>query len=206
MKTNWVERLWIDGPWRIPFQAAEIRHFQRLRPIAPGGHVLEIGCGRGVGARLVQKAYHPARVHGIDIDPDMVRRARRRVTPALAGVLSFQVADAQELPFPDASMDAVFNFGIIHHLEDWRRGIREIARVLKPGGAYCFEEIYPALYAGFILKWVLVHPRHDRFDGPMYRAEIARAGMDLLDGYTESKYSIVGTAVRDGGRPAGGAG
>ena len=55
-----------------------------------------------------------------------------------------------------------------------------------------------ALYAAFILKWVLVHPRHDRFDGPAYRAAITEAGMDLVDGYTESKYSIVGVAVRNG--------
>jgi ubiquinone/menaquinone biosynthesis C-methylase UbiE len=198
MKTNWVERLWIDGPWRIPFQAAEVRHFQRLRPVAPGARVLEIGCGRGVGARLVLKAYRPARLDAIDIDPDMIRRAERRLSPGLRETIRFQVADAQELPFPDASMDAVFNFGIVHHLEDWRKGIREIARVLKPGGAYCFEEIYPALYAGFILRWVLVHPRHDRFDGPAYRAVITEAGMEILDGSTESKYSIVAVAVKSG--------
>jgi ubiquinone/menaquinone biosynthesis C-methylase UbiE len=201
MKTNWVERLWIDGPWRIPFQAAEIRHFQRLRSIPPGGRALEIGCGRGAGARLILESFQPARVDAIDIDPAMIRRAQRGVTPRLAGRLDFRVADAQDLPFPTASMDAVFNFGILHHLEDWRKGIREIARVLKPGGVFCFEEIYPALYAGFILKWILVHPRHDRFDGLAYRQVVEGAGMDIIEGYHESKYSIVGVAVRNGRSP-----
>jgi ubiquinone/menaquinone biosynthesis C-methylase UbiE len=201
LKTNWVERLWINGPWRVPFQVAEIRRFRRLRDVPPGARVLEIGCGRGVGARLILEVYAPAHVDGIDIDPDMVRRASRRVTPQLAGRLDFRVADAQELPFPDSSMDAVFNFGILHHLEDWRRGIREIARVLKAGGVFCFEEIYPALYAGFLLKWVLLHPRRDRFDGPAYRAALAEAGMELLDGYAESKYRIIGAAVRTGRQP-----
>ncbi len=200
MKTNWVERLWIDGPWRIPFQAGEIRRFKALGASMEGGRVLEVGCGRGVGARLILQSFDPARVEGIDIDPDMIRRAQRRVTPPLSSRLGFRVGDAQSLPFPDHSMDAVFNFGIIHHLEDWRSGIREIARVLKPGGVFCFEEIYPALYAGFLLRWVLVHPRVDRFSGPEYRAALAGAGLELVEGYRETKYTIVGVAVRKNGK------
>ena len=203
MKTNWVERLWIDGPWRIPFQVGEVRFFKSLCKVPAGAHVLEIGCGRGAGARLILKEFLPARIEAIDIDPDMIQRARRSDGKhgADGDRMSFRVADAQDLPFPDASMDAVFNFGIIHHLEDWRRGIREVARVLKPGGLFCFEEIYPALYAGFILRWVLVHPREDRFDGPQYRTELEAAGIRLLEGCRESKYTILGVGRREGRKP-----
>jgi len=49
-------------------------------------------------------------------------------------------------------MDAVFNFGIIHHLEDWEKGIQEIARVLVQGGLFYCEEIYPPLYANFLFR------------------------------------------------------
>jgi SAM-dependent methyltransferase len=198
MKTNWVERVWIDGPWRVPFQAAEIALFKKIGAVLSGGRVLEVGCGRGVGARLILKAFGPARVDGIDIDPDMIRRAGRRVTPALSSRLGFRVADAERLPFPDRSMDGVFNFGIIHHLEDWRSGIREIARVLKPGGVFCFEEIYPALYAAFPLRYLTTHPREDRFSGPEYRAALADAGLALREGYRETRFTIIGVAVRDG--------
>ncbi len=199
MKTNWAERVWIDGPWRIPFQAAEIALFKKLGASITGGRVLEVGCGRGVGARLILKAFRPSRVDGIDIDPDMIRRAERRVTPEVSERLAFRVADAERLPFPDRSMDAVFNFGIIHHLEDWRSGIREIARVLRPGGVFCFEEIFPALYAGFLLRRITVHPREDRFDGPEYRAALAAAGLALKEGCRETRYTIIGVAVRAGG-------
>jgi SAM-dependent methyltransferase len=197
MITNLVERLWVDGPWRTVFLAREIRFFKELCDVPPAARVLEVGCGRGAGARLILRSFRAEYVHAIDLDPAMVRRAKRWTRPRLAPRLGFQVADAQALPFGDGSMDVVVNFGIIHHLEDWRRGIREIARVLRPGGLFLFEEIYPALYAGFILRSVLVHPRVDRFDGPQYRAAIEGAGLHLVDGFRETKYTILGAAVRE---------
>ncbi len=196
MKTNWVERLWIDGPWRIPFQVNAIRSFKRLHDMAPPRRVLEIGCGRGVGARLILEAFRPERLEAVDIDPAMIRRARRRLAPELGSRLVFQVADAEALPFPDRSMDAVFNFGIMHHLEDWNRGVREIARMLKPEGVFYFEEFYPALYAGPVFKHVLVHPRENRFDGPQFRSALEGEGLRLVEGYRETRYSIIGAATR----------
>jgi len=197
MKTNWVERLWVDGPWRTVFLMHEIRYFKSVHDISEPEHVLEIGCGHGAGAELIVKQFNPGHVDATDIDPDMIRRASRHARKFEPGRLSFSVADAQNLPYQDASMDAVFNFGIIHHLEDWQRGIREIARVLKPGGAFYFEEIYPPLYAGPILRHILVHPTENRFHGPEYRAEMENAGLHLVEGYRESKYAILAAAVKE---------
>ncbi|WP_455381645.1 class I SAM-dependent methyltransferase [Salinispira pacifica] len=197
MKTNWVERLWVNGPWRSAFLLGEVRYFKRTRELAPGSRVLEIGCGKGVGARLVYRQFDPARIDAVDVDPDMIRRAERQYRFIPTDRVSFAVADAQELPFEDRSMDAVFNFGILHHLEDWNRGIREVARVLRPGGAFYFEEIYPELYAGPILKHILVHPTENRFHGPQYRNALRDAGLRLIDGYHESRYAILAVAVRE---------
>jgi SAM-dependent methyltransferase len=92
----------------------------------------------------------------------------------------------------------VVNFGIIHHVLDWRRAISEVSRVLKPGGTFYFEEIYPPLYANFILKRMLRHPTDDRFDGAQFLAQLAACGMRLVPGVcTDSRYGIVGAAVRD---------
>jgi ubiquinone/menaquinone biosynthesis C-methylase UbiE len=197
MKTNAVERLWVDGPWRTAFIAGEIRFFKGLCEVPPAARILEVGCGRGAGARLILKSYDPERIHAIDVDPGMIRRAKRWTRRRLARRVDFQVADAQELPFADGCMDAVFSFGILHHLEDWRQGIREVARVPRPGGVFLFEEIYPALYAGFLLRRILVHPRIDRFDGPLYRAALEAAGLRLVEGYRETKYTILGAAIRE---------
>jgi SAM-dependent methyltransferase len=94
-------------------------------------------------------------------------------------------------------MEAVFNYGIIHHLEDWEQGIREIGRVLKRGGGFYFEEIYPALYANVITRRLLEHPTENRFHGPEYRAALQKGGLRLLPGYKETRFAILGVAVKE---------
>lgn len=168
--------------------------FLSLHPLRRPGRVLEVGCGRGRGARLISRYLSPAAINAIDIDPAMIRLAL--ADSRGPSECAFQVADAQALPFADKSMDAVFNFGIIHHLEDWELGIREIARVLKPGAPYYFEEIFPALYANFVMRRLVPHPRENRFEGPAYRASIERSGMRMVAGYRESRFTIVGVAVK----------
>ena len=96
----------------------------------------------------------------------------------------------------DGCFNAVFNYGIIHHLENWQKGVTEIARVLKIDGIFFFEEIYPPLYANPLFLMILVHPRENRFHGPQYRAELDAAGLHLRDGYKESRFAILGADVK----------
>lgn len=203
MKTNWAEKVWVNGPLRILMQTREVRFFKTLHDRKSLPNVLEIGCGQGTGVTLIIRHFRPQRVEAIDIDPAMIRRAERRFRRKPAqhhAKVSFRIANAQELPFDSASMDAVFNFGIIHHLEDWEAGIREIARVLRPGGVFYFEEIYPELYANPVLRYLLEHPTENRFRGPEYRAALEECGLHLVRGYRESRYTIVGAAMREGQR------
>jgi SAM-dependent methyltransferase len=94
-------------------------------------------------------------------------------------------------------MDAVFNYGIIHHLEDWRLGISEVARVLKNGGGFYFEEIYPPLYANFLFRRIVAHPRENRFRSLEYRAALNDSGLHLLPRYKENRFGIIGVAVKN---------
>lgn len=198
MKVNWPERLWVNSTLRYLIQQRESRFFKRLRDMKPGSRCLEIGCGHGAGARILLRAFQPARLDGLDVDPVMIRLACRRQPDWTVDRLLFLVGDAQQLPYADSTIDAVFNFGIIHHLEDWEQGIREIARVLKSGGGFYFEEIYPALYANVITRRLLDHPTENRFHGPEYRAALYTEGLSLLPGYKESRFGILGVAVKDG--------
>lgn len=203
MKTNWAEKVWVNGPLRILMQTREVRFFKALVDHKPTSYALEIGCGQGTGVSLILRHFRPRRLEAIDIDPAMIRRAERRFhrrRSQFETSVGFRVADAQELPFESATMDAVFNFGIIHHLEDWEAGIREISRVLKPGGVFYFEEIYPELYANLVLRYLLKHPKQNRFRGPEFRAALERCGLHLVAGYHESRYTIVGAALRGGDR------
>jgi ubiquinone/menaquinone biosynthesis C-methylase UbiE len=196
MQVNWPERLWVNSPVRLLIQKQEVRFFTGMRRMNACDRALEVGCGRGAGARLIFEAFAPRQLDAFDIDPRMVRLAVRNRPARSAGRLLFYVADAQHLPYPAACMDAVFNFGIIHHLEDWKQGIEEIARVLRPGGGFYFEEVYPPLYANVILRRLLVHPTENRFHGPEFRAALSAAGLNLLPGYRETRFGILGVAVK----------
>jgi len=197
MIVNWPERVWINSPVRTWVQRREIAFFEKTRPLAAGSLCLEIGCGRGKGVELVHRTFHPRRVHGLDLDPSMIKLANKRLGDDAGDTFFFFVADAQHLPYPDACMDAVINFGIIHHLEDWERGIREIARVLVRGGLFYCEEIYPPLYANFLFRRLVAHPTENRFHGGQFRAALAASALRLLSGYKESRFGILGVAEKE---------
>lgn len=108
----------------------EIARFERFA----GRDVLEVGCGLGTDG--LQFAHHGARYVGIDLTPAAIALARERF--ALLGMRAeFHVADGERLPFPDASFDHVYSFGVIHHAPDPAAIVREIRRVLRPGGTVC---------------------------------------------------------------------
>lgn len=196
MEVNWPER-WFCRSWvRKVVQWRQVAFFRATRPLLPGAKVLEIGCGDGGGAVIFSRAFAPGLYHGLDIDPAMLRAAARRRHGRLGAIAAFVQGDAEHLPYADATFDAVVNFGIIHHLPDWRQGVAELARVLRPGGTFYFEEIYPPLYANALFRIILAHPRENRFHGPDFRAALAGEGLTLLPGYHESRLAILGLAVK----------
>lgn len=197
MLMNWPERVWIYSPVRVFFQRREVRRWLKLAPPTRGGRVLEIGCGLGRGARLLREEMGFGTVAAFDLEESLVRRAAKSVGEGKTRGISFFVGDAQDLPFPDESFDAVVNFGIIHHVLDWRRCVREVARVVRPGGVFYFEEIYPPLYANPLFKIMLRHPTQDRFYEEDFLGELEANGLYLARGVrTGSRFGIVGAAVK----------
>lgn len=96
--------------------------------------VLEIGCG--ISTDGLQFARGGARYTGVDLTPAAIQTARERFQ--LYGVPGrFECANAEELPFPDASFDHVYSFGVIHHSPHPGAIVRQIHRVLRPGGTFC---------------------------------------------------------------------
>ncbi len=93
--------------------------------------LLEIGCGRGDTTRLLAGLFPGVALTATDFDAGQVELARRAWPPVAA---DFRTADATDLPFRDAGFGAVVEFNSFHHIADWRRALRECARVLAPGG------------------------------------------------------------------------
>ncbi|HEX6715860.1 MAG TPA: class I SAM-dependent methyltransferase [Pyrinomonadaceae bacterium] len=94
-------------------------------------NVLEVGCGLGTDGAQFAKA--GANYTGIDLTDAAVELARRRFELFdLPG--TFRVSDAEHLDFPDNSFDLVYSHGVLHHTPDTAAAVREIHRVLRPGG------------------------------------------------------------------------
>jgi ubiquinone/menaquinone biosynthesis C-methylase UbiE len=195
MLMNWPERVWIYSPIRVLFQRREVREWMRLAAPRRGSAALEIGCGLGRGARLLVDHMGFSWVAAFDLEEILVRRSDSRLPAKFRELIAFFVGDAQDLPFPDASFHAVVNFGIIHHVLDWRRCISEIARVMQPDGIFYFEEIYPPLYANFFMKHLVRHPAEDRFSDMQFLQTLEQNGLHLVEGTkTSSRFGIVGAA------------
>jgi ubiquinone/menaquinone biosynthesis C-methylase UbiE len=100
------------------------------------GTLADIGCGTGRLLRNAAKRWPAANLIGVDHSPGMLEVARR-LTPA--GV--FYVGSAGALPLPDNSVDAALSTLSIHHWDEPLTGMREIVRILRPGGYFCLADI-----------------------------------------------------------------
>ena len=103
-------------------------------------YVLEVGCGVGATASYLAKNVG-CRVLGVDIRPTMVERARERAArDGVEGKVEFQVADATELPFENATFDVVLVESVTTFIEDKAAALGQYTRVVKPGGRVGLNE------------------------------------------------------------------
>jgi methionine biosynthesis protein MetW len=122
----------MKSEWRLPtgelIQVPKgLRQDTALRVVRPGGRLLDVGCGRGAVASLLSARFDE--VHGVDADDAALAKAAER------GVAVAQVdLDREPLPYEDGSFDAVVSLDVIEHVLDPAVFVRELARVLRPGG------------------------------------------------------------------------
>ena len=124
--------------------AENIRYFQSrgiareaaffLPHVKPGMSLLDCGCGPGSITLGLAEALAPGEVVGIDSDASRIEIAEQSASERGVANVRFQTADVQELPFADASFDAVFAHAVLQHVREPVRALVEMHRVLKPGG------------------------------------------------------------------------
>lgn len=194
-----MERWLVNGRFRAWFQRREVDAFIRWSGASSDADVLDVGCARGTSTELILRKLCPRRLAAFDLDPSMVEAARRRLRGAAdSGSLDLRVADAARMPYEDGSFDAVFESGIIHHIPDWRGALREVSRVLKPGGSFCFAE--PS--RGRLLRGLyrlLPHARESMFRAEELRSALADVGL-TVDGPLRRLplWDVCGVARRQG--------
>jgi len=106
-----------------------------LGRLAPGERVVDIGCGAGIDTLIAARMVGPTgRVIGVDMTPSMLAKARGAAQLAGFANVDFRESHAESLPVDDGWADAVISNGVLNLLPDKDAGLREIARVLRPGG------------------------------------------------------------------------
>jgi ubiquinone/menaquinone biosynthesis C-methylase UbiE len=195
MKLNALEFALMNNPIR----AASQRSIETPLLIDPPGaltgqRVLEVGCGRGVGVEilLVRGA---ASVAGFDLDPEMVALAQKRLAKYGDRAHVF-VGDAAAIAAPEASFDAVLDYGIIHHIPNWLQALREIARVLKPGGTFYFEDLFRGLISAWPMRALFDHPQTTQFTAAEFRAELETAGLTVRRWREVGAWGVMGQALK----------
>ena len=135
---NWVR--WARTPGFDAYWYYSPSFFDDIVP-PPGKHTLDVGCGEGRVSRDLQARGH--RVIGIDTSPTLLRYAREADPNT-----RYELANAASLPFKEASFDLVVAYNSLMDVSDMPGSVMEAARVLQPGGHFCFCVTHPLADAG----------------------------------------------------------
>jgi 2-polyprenyl-3-methyl-5-hydroxy-6-metoxy-1,4-benzoquinol methylase len=155
----------------------------------PGEKVLDIGCGDGAYDRKIARS--GAEVTGVDIHEKRLAAARKYYQSAGT---RFLFMDASRLDFPDAAFDKALSLCVVEHLGDDEHVMRNLSRVLKPGGLFVFSAdslSHPELTADERNRHQKRYAVNTFYTVDIVRGKLDRAGFDLVD----SRYIL--TTARD---------
>ncbi len=210
-----VASLGSDLLWR----PRAIWQLDRFRGAGPVRRILDLGCGTGELTRLLARHFPSATVLGVDFTPEMLSVARRR-TGAELPTTAWGRGTAMRLPFADATFDLVTNAFLARNLADLELALREMRRVLRPGGTLLVLEItepvspaFGALFHAYfdhVVPWLgaavdsagpyryLPESLRRLPPRPAFRAALGRAGFPRTELHPQSM-GIVTTFLAEAG-------
>ena len=133
---------WIRWVLFLPRTSQSADRLKAILQPQPGERLLEIGPGVGIHALPIGAALAPDGIlHVLDVQQEMLEDIRRRAAQAALSNLREVVGDARRLPYPDRSFDAAYLISVLGEVPDEQAALRELHRVLKPGGRLVVGEI-----------------------------------------------------------------
>lgn len=159
-----------------------------------GGTVLEVGCGNGVGSEAIFKFFNAKTIDAFDLDPEMVKLAQNRLY-SYGDRINVNEGDLININSTSDYYDAVFNFTAIHHVTNWQKTIKEIYRVLKPGGRFYCEEILEKPITSRIGRRLFDHPQENRFSHIKFISTMEEYGFKIID--SSNLKDIIGFYIAD---------
>lgn len=161
---DWIA--WVRKPGHDSYDRYHRDQFLPLVP-KPGRRTLDVGCGEGRLTRHLASLGHT--MVGVDASPTLIAAARE-----LSPEMDLRVENASALSFEEASFDQVVSFMCLHDVDDLGAAVREIARVLSPGGVATMAVVHPLNSAGRFEKHGRFVIRGSYLDSFRYADKIER--------------------------------
>ncbi|MFB7835062.1 class I SAM-dependent methyltransferase [Streptomyces sp. NPDC056056] len=184
---DWDTRFPDDGP----AYAAAVQELG----LRPGDAVLDAGCGTGRALTPLRAAVGPSgTVLGADLTPEMLERAVAAGRGGTPGTATLLLTDVGHLPVRDGALDAVFGAGLVSHLAEPVAGLRELARVVRPGGRLAL--FHPIGRAALAARHGRQITPDDLRAEPRLRPVLAQAGWRLVS-YVDENARYLAMAERE---------
>ncbi|MGG2395529.1 class I SAM-dependent methyltransferase [Pseudomonas sp. SH1-B] len=175
--------------WQHHVLRVAINDLLRLlgEPLPQAAVLLDAGCGQGRSFQLLQQAFAPARMIGLDADPHSLDCSRREAE-RLGLDVELVASDCAAIDLPDASVDLLFCHQTLHHLVEQEKALAEFWRVLKPGGRLLLAESTKYYIDTWVIRWLFRHPMHVQRSAQQYLDMLGAQGFEFSDAQVSYPY------------------
>ncbi|WP_324732022.1 class I SAM-dependent methyltransferase [Pseudomonas paeninsulae] len=147
-------------------------------PLPSAAVLLDAGCGQGKSFRLLQQAFAPAQLIGLDADSHSLACSAREAERQGLSV-RLLASDCAAIQLDDASVDMLFCHQTFHHLVEQQQALGEFWRVLKPGGLLLFAESTKFYIDTWVIRWLFRHPMQVQKSAEQYLAMLRDQGFEF---------------------------
>jgi ubiquinone/menaquinone biosynthesis C-methylase UbiE len=168
--------------WQQHVLRVAIDDLKRLidTPLPNAAVLLDAGCGQGKSFSLLQAAFAPAQLIGLDADPHSLECSRSEAERHGLAV-RLLASDCAAIQLDDASVDILFCHQTFHHLVEQEQALAEFWRVLKPGGLLLFAESTRFYIDTWVIRWLFRHPMQVQKSAGQYLHMLREQGFEFAE-------------------------